>query len=465
MKILLVNPKPLDSYTVYGPSLGLCYLSSYLKAHGIMDIEGVDLNIDNHDRLLEAVCRTDLVGVYCSTKALKPSLEVAATAKAHDKIVVFGGPHPSVLPEDILGNPNVDYVILSEGEESFYSLLEALQGRGDIESIDGIGYRRAGATVINPRKRYIHDLDMIPFPDRTLFRFDYSSGITFCATRGCPYKCSNCQPALSLQTCAFRMRSVENVIDELRLVARGKLVHFIDNDLTVNKRWLRKLCERIIEEKLAVNWGCQGRVNTLSGELMALMKLAGCINVGVGIESGSQELLDGFLKKQLDLARAEQVIAESVEVGLPLHGWFIIGIPTETLADMSRTVEFALNHDFATVGFSIGTPWPGTVFHAVASANDWILTSDWEQFNEKLFSSLQTLDWGPDDIETKRQEIICKFREKDWIIHESDFVFINPYWGKGPVLRAAVWLFRRLRLNHVTKAARRVVRSVRRRFS
>lgn len=460
MKIALVNPKPREAYTVYGPSLGLCYLSSYLKAHGITDIEGVDLNIDSHERMVETIQRADLVGVYCSTKALKPALDVAATAKQFGKIVVFGGPHPSVLPEEILGNRHVDYVVLSEGEESFLALLKALQGEGTFEAIDGLGYRRAGEIVINPRTRYIHNLDTIPFPDRNLFGFDYSRGITFCATRGCPYKCSNCQPALSLQTCAFRMRSVENVIDELRMVAQGKLVHFIDNDLTVNKKWLRNLCERIIEEKLKFSWGCQGRVNTLSSELMVLMKRAGCIHVGVGIESGSQDLLDGFLNKQLDLKRAEKVIEDSVAVGLPLHGWFIIGIPTETLDDMKRTIEFALTHDLASVGFSIGTPWPGTVFYNVAQANNWILSSDWEEFNEKLFSSLHTAHWGPDDISAYRKEIINKFRDKDWIVNENDFIFANPYWGRGPATRLAIWLFRRLRLSYVTKPTRRVIRSM-----
>src|SRR6185369_1506395 len=250
MKILLVNPKPVDAYTVYGPSLGLCYLSGYLKERGLHDIEGIDLNLDSHERLVEAIRTVDLVGVYCSTKALRQSLEVAVLAKKFGKTVVFGGPHPSVLPEDILKNKSVDFVILSEGEESFHALVEAMQGRGDLSSIDGIGYRCEGTTVIIPRTKFIKDLDTIPFPDRELFGFDYSKSVTFCATRGCPYKCSNCQPALSLQTCAFRMRSVDNVIEELRLVARGKQVHFIDNDLTVNKIWLRTLCERMIEEKL-----------------------------------------------------------------------------------------------------------------------------------------------------------------------------------------------------------------------
>lgn len=457
MNILLVNPRPIDAYTVYGPSLGLCYLSAYLKSRGITEIEGIDLNIDNNEQMLVAMQNADLVGVYCSTKALRPSLEVAAIAKKLGKTVVFGGPHPSVLPEDIMQNPDVDFVIMSEGEESFYALIEALEGRGELASIDGFCYRSEGTTVINPRTRFVDNLDTIPFPDRALFKFDYTKTVTFCATRGCPYKCSNCQPALSMQTCAFRMRSVENVMEELRLIAPGRLVHFIDNDLTVNKKWIRTLCERIIAEKLIFTWGCQGRVNTLSQDLMSLMKRAGCINIGVGIESGSQTLLDNFLKKQLSLDRAKQVVSESVASGMPLHGWFIIGIPTETLEDMEQTIDFAVNHDFATVGFSIGTPWPGTVFYRIARENSWMLTTNWEEFNEKQFSNLQTPSWGPEDIARTRERIISAFKNKDWIVNENDFVFINPYWGRGIAGRAAVWLYRRLGLKPVVRAIRRLI--------
>lgn len=431
MHILLVNPKPIEAYTVYGPCLGLCYLSAYLKDKGIKNIEGIDLNIDSASDLAAAISRADIVGIYCSTKAMKRSLEIAFLAKQSNKIVVLGGPHPSVLPEEVLSDANVDFVILSEGEESFCALIKAVEGDNNYSMIDGIGYKNDGDIVINPRTKFIKDLDTIPFPDRNLFKFDYSSMVTVCATRGCPYKCANCQPALSLQTCAFRMRSVENLIAELKQVAVGKVVHFVDNDLTVNKKWMKRFCESIIEEKIKIKWACQGRVNTLDKDLMCLMKKAGCVGISLGIESGSQELLDGFLRKQLSLERAKQVVRESVEAKMPLHGWFIIGIPTETKEDMEKTITFALTYNFASVGFSIGTPWPGTTFYKIASDSKWILTDNWEEFNEKRYSLLRTDHWEPKDVENYRREIIAKFRSKGWVVNENDFIFDNPFWGKN----------------------------------
>ena len=433
MRILLVNPKPTQGYTVYGPSLGLCYLSAYLKANGFPQVEGIDLNTDTQAEFESAIIRSDLVGIYCSTKALNQTIELAQKARNAGKVVVVGGPHPSVLPEEVMAAPAVDYVVLAEGEETFLALANSLKIGGSFQDIDGLGYKQNGEIIINPRKKYIEDLDSIPFPDRKLFNFDYSKVITFCATRGCPYKCSNCQPALSMQTCKFRLRSVENVLDELKQVAVGKTVHFVDNDLTVNKRWIRKLCESILSEGLHFSWGCQGRINTLNADIMSLMKKAGCIGVGVGIESGSQELLDTLLRKQLSLVRAKEVISESCQIGLPLHGWFIVGIPGETKVDMEKTMEFALSHPFATIGFSIGTPWPGTLFYQRARENGWLTSDNWENYNEKRHSCLRTNDWGPEDIQLIRERMFREFRKKGWVVDASDFFFVNPSWGRGPL--------------------------------
>jgi anaerobic magnesium-protoporphyrin IX monomethyl ester cyclase len=438
VKILLVNPRPRDPFTVYGPSLGLCYLSAYLKRNGMTEIEGIDLNVDSPEDLSAAIGRSDLVGVHCSTKGYTPSLEVARAAKAAGKIVVFGGPHPSVLPGDVLANDDIDYVVLSEGEVSFHELLQALESGSPMDAIDGIGYKTAEGIHISPKTTYVEDLDTLPWPDRDLFHFDRSKFVTFCATRGCPYKCANCQPALSLQTCAFRTRSVEDVIEELREVASGKIVHFVDNDLTIKRSWTEEFCRRVIEEDLHISWGCQGRVNTLDRDLLQLMKDAGCNMVGLGIESGSQELLDRFLHKGIKLSRVDQLLKDSHAVGLPLHGWFILGIPTETKADIESTIAFALAHDFAQVGFSIGTPWPGTRFYQVSKDNGWMLTDDWDEFNEKRVSRLRTDDWGPEDIAEYRDRIIEAFRAKGWHVDADDFVFGQHFWRFGPFMRTVL---------------------------
>lgn len=436
MNILLVTPAPKEPFSVAWPTLGLCYLSSYLKSKGVSSIEGIDLNVNGQEDLERAIDRNDLVGIYCSTKAVTGALKAAEMAKARGKLVVMGGPHASVLPEEILSRDYVDFVILSEGEESFHELVKALESGASYEGIDGFGYKRDGRAVINPKSRYIKNLDDIPFPDRGLFNYDSSVLVSFCATRGCPYKCANCQPALSIQTCRFRMRSVDNIIEELKNLGKGKFIHFVDNDLSVNKKWLAALCERIIAGKLNIRWDCQGRVNTLTLDLMKLMKRAGCASIGLGVESGSQEFLDKFLHKNIRLDRARELFREALECRMPLHCWFIIGTPTETKKDIERTIEFALESEVASVGFSVGTPWPGTTFHQVAKDRGWLLARDWDEYNEKRNSRLRTDEWGPEDIENYRSLIFERFRAKGWEVNENDFIMTNPYLTFSPLARS-----------------------------
>lgn len=441
MKILLVSPAPKEAFSQLWPTLGLCYLSSYLKSKGFGSIAGIDLNIDTWESLESNIKNNDLIGIYCSTKAMKSALSVAQLAKSMGKFTVMGGPHVSVLPEEILSKDYVDFVILSEGEESFCELINFLNEKLPYYSIDGFGYKKDGKMIINPKTRYIKNLDDIPFPDRSLFKFDQKNAISFCATRGCPYKCANCQPALSIQTCTFRMRSVENIIAELKIIGVGKYVHFVDNDLTVNKKWLKNLCTRIIDEKLDMKWDCQGRVNTLDIELMTFMKKAGCTAIGLGIESGSQQFLDSFLRKQIKLVRAMEIFNEAKKIKMPLHCWYIIGIPTETKEDIERTIHFSLENDVASVGFSIGTPWPGTIFYQIASENKWILAKDWDEYNEKQYSKLRTKDWGPEDIAQYRNLIIERFRDKGWDVNETDFIFTNPIQMYSPIVRITRKIF------------------------
>ena len=296
MSIILVVPEPKEKFTAYGPPLGLCYLSSFLKMKGIHDIKGVDLNVDSVEFFKDVLVAEEynIVGIYCATKTLEESMEIAKIAKKTDSIVIMGGPHPTLCPEDILCNENIDFVVIGEGEISFYELISAISEKQSIEKIkiiEGIGYKNENREmVINFNNNIIKDLDSLPFPDRAIFNLEKypSNAMTAMATRGCPYVCTNCKPALDLICGKYRMRSVENILSEIKEEILDEyhyeLVHFVDNDLTVNKKWMTEFCNKIIEEELKFTWGCQGGIRTLNKELMALMKRAGCINIGIGVE-------------------------------------------------------------------------------------------------------------------------------------------------------------------------------------
>ena len=293
MAIVLVVPEPKEKYTSYGPPLGLCYISAYLKMKGFHDVKGVDLNIDSIEDLKRSLTddENNIVGIYCATKSFDESIAIAKIAKKNGSKVIMGGPHPTLCPEEILQNENVDFVVIGEGEISFYELVTALYENKSFEEIEGIGYKtNQGDLVVKDNNKFVKDLDSLPFPDRELFDpHKYPSvAMTVMANRGCPYACKNCKPALDLICGKYRIRSVENMLTEIKDVIIGKYhynsLHFVDNDLTVHKKWITEFCNKIIEEKLEFTWGCQGGTKTLNKELMTLMKNAGCTNIGIGIE-------------------------------------------------------------------------------------------------------------------------------------------------------------------------------------
>lgn len=440
MTIVLVVPEPKEKFTSYGPPLGLCYLSAYLKMNGYHDIKGIDLNIDSVEDLKEILKVNDknIVGIYCATKTFNESMEIAKIAKENKSIVIMGGPHPTLCPEEILQNENVDYVVIGEGEISFYKLVNSLTGNKsfeEIESIEGIGYKNQDEMVIKYNNNIISNLDSLPFPDRELFDpYKYASrAMTAMATRGCPYGCTNCKPALDLICGKYRIRSVENILTEIKEDVIGKynydIVHFVDNDLTVNKKWIREFCNRIIDDEIKFTWGCQGGIRTLDKDLMTLMKKAGCISIGIGIESGSQRVLDDIIHKKINLIDAKNVVDLANETGIGIHVWFMIGIPLETKDEMMETVNFASYLNASSIGFSISTPWPKTGFHEICETNGFLLTDDWGEYNEKRYCNIKTNDFSPEDIEECRQTIFKVFKNKGWFVDKSNFIMYNPYYS------------------------------------
>jgi len=440
MTIILVVPEPKEKFTPYGPPLGLCYISAYLKMKGIYDIKGIDLNIDSVEELkrLLAAGKNNIVGIYCATKTFDESLEIAKIAKENGSVVVMGGPHPTLCPEEILQNKNTDFVVIGEGEISFYKLVNSISENKSFENIEGIGYKNdLGEMVINNNNKFIDNLDLFPFPDRKIFnQHKYpSQSMTAMATRGCPYACTNCKPALDLICGRYRIRSVENLISEIKKEIIGTYnytaVHFVDNDLTVNKKWVTEFCTKIIEEELKFTWGCQGGIRTLDKELMTLMKKAGCINIGIGIESGSQRVLDEIINKKINLIEAKKVVDWANEVGIGIHIWLMIGIPLETLEETMQTIKFSSSLSVSSIGFSISTPWPKTGFYEICENKGFLLTDTWGEYNEKLYCKIETENFSPKDIEKYRQTIFGIFKNKKWIVDKENFIMYNPYYNKS----------------------------------
>lgn len=308
----------------------------------------------------------DLIGISIWTTYAASALHVADLCKTvrPDCPVVMGGPHATVRAEEVLRiAPAVDYVVRGEGEAALLELVEAVGGGpSGIDRIKGLSYRTDGTVVHNSTREMMRDHDSLPMPDRTLLvnRDTYSSedmGLIM-TSRGCPFSCAFC----ATETRQVRYRSIEQVIEEIRHV---KVVYgttqfsFKDDSFTVNRKRVLEFCEALEREDLRIGWECNTRVDLVTDELLTAMRRAGCNSIKIGIESGSQDVLNR-MSKRITLEQIRRAAALLRKSGIHWTGYFLIGTPGETVEDLAMTLDFVreIRPDFASVG--VYEPFPGT---------------------------------------------------------------------------------------------------------
>lgn len=382
------------------PPLGVAYLAGVLEKSGysvtILDaaVEGFqsEMEVDeNHFRYgltFEEIGRRilefepDVVGVSCLfTPQYQNVREICRKAREvkENCIIVVGGEHPSVLPEECLSDDFVDYVVLGEGEYTFRDLLKAIEQGDDLSVIDGLAFRREGKIQVNPRTSFITDLDELPFPARHLlpmdkyFRINLPQGSTtsrrspqtsMITSRGCSARCVFCATTKFWGN-RFRARSAHSVLDEIQLLVEKygvKEIHFGDDNITLDRERMMEICQGIIDRQLDVAWCCpQGvAVWTLDEELLKIMKRSGCYELTLGIESGDEEVLRTIIGKPLKLDMVRKIVPIMKKLGIEVDSFFVVGFPGETKEQIRKTLRFARELNVDRASFFIATPLPGT---------------------------------------------------------------------------------------------------------
>jgi anaerobic magnesium-protoporphyrin IX monomethyl ester cyclase len=385
MRVLLVFPE--TRYPTGQLPLGIAYLAGALRSQQGVDVECLDTSlVDRPFRHLADTIRSrryELIGFSVTTPQLGTARRMARLAKtiAPGCQIVLGGAHPSVMPRETLHWPWVDTVVIGEGEET---LVELVQRGGDPAGVAGLWYRDDHRIVENPRRPYVSDLDRLPLPARELFPMQtyvrnwYSldtvspglRGTSLVGSRGCPYRCSFCQPTIStLFGRAVRKRSPGSIIAELEmLIATYRIEAFMFEDSTfvLDAAWVRDICQALIEADLGLVWGCNVRADLLDHDLLAMMHRAGLRKVNLGIESASERVLSDIYQKGITLRQVDQVVTWARELRIRVQGYFILGAPTETKDEMLRTVRYARELDIDDAVFDIATPFPHTVLYEMS---------------------------------------------------------------------------------------------------
>ena len=383
MRVLLVNPPSLRLAGFQVPyfPIGLGYIAAMLVKEGhTVEIYNTDIDTvqsarhSQHSTLdkantmynkysaalqnpahevwgeVEKVIRErnpEVVGITCKVFDMASALVVARIAKSVNKeiVVVLGGPAATTCTDMVLEDQNVDCVVRGEGEITMVELLKALQSsKLNLHSIDGLSFKESGDIVHNKRRALIENISSLPYPARDLLLYadklpkwmfeSIMGGII--TSRGCPYACTFCANRTVWGSRKVRMRTAQDVVEEilyLRDTYGVRRFIFWDDHFATSRQRAVKICNLLLEKRADVHWLCLVRADTIDEQLLELMKKAGCYEVQMGVESGSDRILKK-VKKGVTVEQIRKTADIIRKSGLRWHAFLLVGIPGETREEM-----------------------------------------------------------------------------------------------------------------------------------
>lgn len=407
MKVALVQLKSPDGN--YCPNLGILYIASVLLKNGFkVKIFDEFLNPKFFSELLDY--NPDVVGFTAVTVVINKVFKTAMKLKNRNEkiIVVCGGPHPTIVPEEVISNASIDYVIVKEGEYPFLNLLNVIQtGSLDgIESVDNLYYKKNGKIQKNQIAKYLgeEELNKLPYPAFDLLDLDkvfkklrhglYSKGtkiLPIMTSRGCPNLCTFCCRIMGNK---FRKRSLSSVVSEIEyMIERYGIdeLYFEDDSISEDANWAKDVLNAIksLDKRIYIKFANGIRADLIDRELLKLYKDAGGYSISFGIENGSERVLQ-MMAKRLDLSKVAQSVAMAKELGLKVGGNLILGYPGETPEDINKSLIFykGLQLDSSAVVNLI--PFPRTAAYSQAKRNGW-LTKEAKNYNNYYFRIIRII--------------------------------------------------------------------------
>ena len=375
--ILLVFPGKYKAPDPQVP-LSLLYLASVLKQQNF-NVRILDMRLEDFQK--QSIGEPLFVGISCmSGMQIKYALEYAKHVRAKKPLcpIVWGGIHPTLLPEQTISNEFVDIVVRGEGEIPVREIANHLANNLSISSVAGITYKKEGRIVNNPPSDVIN-LDDIPidlpyellrierYPSIKAGRFHIQT------SRGCPHRCAFCYNIIFNKS-KWRGKSAKRVLDEIQYIIKTfpqvKIIDPIDDNVFVDQKRIEKICKGLIEQKLNIQWRANCRLDYLAGynkNFLELLEKSGCVELDFGGESGSarlQELVhkDVTTEQMLQSVRALRKWAPSIE---PYISW-MSGLPGETTEDLSATFDLmdemvVVNPKTQHYGIFVYTPFPSAL--------------------------------------------------------------------------------------------------------
>jgi len=337
----------------------------------IIDAVAEQLNIHRLEKRVASL-KPDVIGITANISFAKKAFLTGKymRVKNSGSKIIFGGPWPSIDYEYLLKGKAADFVVIGEGENTIVELVDAIQNRRDMKDIKGIAYIDKGSVIKTEKRPFIEKLDDLPFPAWNLFPppkkyFNHTLGKRFypiATSRGCPMGCIYCSKMV--HGYKLRTRSIENVMAEIRYLKETFNVDeliFTDDNFNYNVERAERIIDEIIKLgfKLKLNFSHGLRADKITPRLAVKMKRAGAGEVALGIESGNQEVVYK-IGKNLDLNAVRRAARILKRLGIITGGFFMIGLPFDTIQTIIETKRFALELDLDGTNFFKVLPFPGT---------------------------------------------------------------------------------------------------------
>jgi anaerobic magnesium-protoporphyrin IX monomethyl ester cyclase len=415
--ILLMTTAPPENGAWYLgkrlPPIGLMYVAAALEKAGF-EVQMLDNYLMkkpiNEIKQLVTNLNPQIIGITCGSATYTRCIE---TAKAIKEVlpsckIVVGGWHASYVPDSLLSNPEIDYVVMGEGERAITQLATCIINGNEpaAMSIAGVAYRRQRINIKNPPK-FIENMDEIPFParhllplelyDRTIEYLNVKPADVMSISRGCVYNCGFCETK-KLWGNICRTFSPQRVIDEIQDLQNKygtKGLYFINDNFTLRKNQTVELCNLMIKNKMDLEWVCDTRVDLVNQELLEKMSKAGCKTIWFGVESGSQRILKR-IGRNTTLEQIENAFKLCRKNKIQTACSFMLGVPDETLKDMEVSLKFAkkLNPDWCLFNVFIANPDSKLYQEVLESKNynrldEFLLSVKTEEFDYNSLLAIQ----------------------------------------------------------------------------
>ncbi|MBD80617.1 MAG: B12-binding domain-containing radical SAM protein [Crocinitomicaceae bacterium] len=379
------------------PTLGLLYVSGYLKNKGV-EHDVFDTTFSSTDLLRKHIknTRPNVIAFYTNLMTKVKVIEFIRFIRNNENLketkIVLGGPDITYNKNNYL-KTGADYLIIGEGEETFCELVTALKSNSSVGEIGGLAYIEEGELTVNAPRVKMKELENLPLPNRSAYpihkyletwkTYHGESALNISTQRGCPYTCKWCSTAVYGQS--YRRRSAISVVEELQLLIKEynpDTFWFVDDVFTVSHKWLEEFHQEILASGIKIKYECITRAERMNDKVIQWLKETGCFRVWIGAESGSQKVIDA-MDRRVKVSQVKDMLIRTKAAGISTGTFIMVGYPGETLQDIHTTARYLESSlpDYFTITKSYpikGTRLYDDIESEITKQPDWFTSTDRE---------------------------------------------------------------------------------------